>query len=317
MSEGAGDLATNGSLSARVAAFRSVENRIVERTLPGAREHRVPWSGGFVRTVVAGEGPPIVFLHGITGTLSNFASLAGALVATRRCVLVDLPGHGLSGPLDLGDSPPRPLLVEAIHDVIAQTVGESPPVVVGNSLGAMSALYLAADRPGILAGIAVLGEPAFAFPGARARFPLGLIGLRWIGPLLLRSPPPPTAVYRRTVRRGFGPRALDAMGPDVLDANRLAVHAGGHAASVAGLMRRMMTPSGRARSGIALEPQDYDEIDVPVWFLWGRDDPFMSYEDGRPWIERLAHSTSDLVDGSHVPWFDAPDLARDRIAALP
>jgi pimeloyl-ACP methyl ester carboxylesterase len=302
--------------AARVAAFRKVERRVFAQTLPATREHRVTWSGGTIRTVVAGEGDPVAFLHGITGTLSNFASLAAGLVANHRCILVDLPGHGLSGPLDLRGSPPRVVLVESVREVVRQTVGHTPTVLVGNSLGGLAALYVAADQPELVAGVAVLGEPAYAFPGARARFPLSLLGIPLVGPLMVWPPPPPLGLYARTVRRAFGRQALEHMGPDALEANRLATRAGGHSSSVAGLMRRLMAPNGRARSDVPLRPSDYQAIDVPIWFLWGTDDPFMTFDAGRPWIESFPHATSDVVTGGHVPWFDAPDLARQRIEML-
>ena len=290
----------------RVAAFREIENRTTARTLPEAQEQRVTWSGGFIRAIVAGHGPPIVFLHGITGTLSNFASLASTLAADHRCVLLDLPGHGLSGPMDLDGSRPRSLLVEAIQEVIRQTAGDTSTVLVGNSLGGMTALYVAADRPELVAGVAVLGEPAFAFPGARARFLLNLLGTRVVGPLALNLPPPPLPLYTRAVQRAFGRRALEHLGPDALDANRLATAAGRHASSVAGLMHNLMTPTGLARSDIPLRPHDYDAINMPVWFLWGTNDPFMSFDAAKPWIERIPHATFDVVAAAHLPWLDAP-----------
>lgn len=203
-----------------------------------------------------------------------------------------------------------------IREVIRQTAGDTSAVLVGNSLGGMAALYFAADRPDLVAGVAVLGEPAFAFPGARAKFPLNLLGLPLVGPLIMRLPPPPPSLYVRTVRKAFGRRAIERMGNDALDANRLATRAGSHASSVAGLMSRLMTPNGAARDDVSLRPRDYDAIDMPVWLLWGNNDPFMSFDDATQWIERLPRAAADLVDAVHVPWFDASGLARKRIDEL-
>jgi len=300
----------------RVETFRAVEERVVDRLLPRSTEHHVRWSGGSLRVVEAGSGHPVVFLHGITGTLTNFAGLAACLAADHRCVLVDLPGHGLSGPLDLGRRAPREVLVAAVASVVEKLADGSPVVLVGNSLGGMAALYLAADRPHLVSSVAVLGEPAYAFPGARARFPLNLIGRRRLGPRILGGSPPPLRLYARMVRRAYGRQALEAIGRDELDLDRMSVWAGRNASSVASLMRALMGPRGLAREDVALRDADYEQIEVPVWFLWGTDDPFLSPAGGRPWVNRVSGATIDVVRGGHVPWFDSPDLACQRIASL-
>lgn len=300
----------------REKRFREVERRVIDRHLPGAREHSIPWSGSSIRAIEAGSGPPVVFLHGITGTLTNFASLAADVTTTHRCLLLDLPGHGLSGPLNLHDRSPRAALVNAVGTVVDELSPEVPVTLVGNSLGAMTALYLAADRPQVVTSIAVLGEPAYAFPGARAKFPLNIIGLPVLGPLMLAAPPPPLPLYRRTIRRGFGDHALANIDPDVLDANRLSVWTAGGARSVASLMRALMGRRGQAAADVPLTDEDLERIRVPIWFLWGDQDPFMSPEAGAGFINRFDHATLDVVRGGHVPWFDAPDIARTRLRTL-
>jgi pimeloyl-ACP methyl ester carboxylesterase len=300
----------------RAEQFRATEGGIIDRYLPGAREHCITWSGSSIRVVDAGSGPPVVFLHGITGTLTNFASLAADLTTTNRCLLLDLPGHGLSGRLDLAGRSPRGALVDAIGTVLDELSPGVPVVLVGNSLGGMTALYLAADRPRAVASIAVLGEPAYAFPGARARLPLSIIGLPVLGRLTLAVPPPPLPLYRRTIRRGFGDRALARIDPDVLDANRLSVWAAGGARSVAGLMRALMGRRGEAAAGVPLTDEDFGRIQVPIWFLWGDQDPFMSPEAGRVFVERFEHAALDIVPGAHVPWFDHAGLANTRLRSL-
>ena len=300
----------------RIATFRAVEERVVERLLPRSTEQHIRWPGGLLRVVQSGSGHPVLFLHGITGTLTNFAALAGCLAADHRCLLVDLPGHGLSGPLDLGGRTPRDVLVAAVAAVVDELAEGSPVVVVGNSLGGMAALYLASDRPHLVSSVAVLGEPAYAFPGARARFPLNLIGRRRLGPRILGGPPPPLRLYAQMVRRAYGRHALEAIGRDELDLDRMSVWAGHNASSVASLMLALMGPHGLAREDVPLSRSDYEQIEVPVWFLWGTDDPFLSPADGRRWVNRLSGATIDVVPGRHVPWFDAPDLACRRIASL-
>lgn len=300
----------------REKAFRSIEDRVVEHFLPGAVEKVLAWQDSPIRTIEVGAGPPIVFLHGVTGTWSNFASLAASFVERARCILVDLPGHGLSGPLELRGRRPRDVLVDAAATVIEQRTDGRQAVVVGNSLGGMTALWLAADRPDLVAGLAILGEPAYAFAGAKAEPPLDILLRPKLGRLALSFPPPPMPIYRRLIRKGFGRGALAGIDRDVLDLNRRAVAVGHHARSVAGLMSTIGERSGFASPGTPIEPEELRRITPPTWFLWGTDDPFMSPDDGRPFVDEIPHATIDVVVGGHVPWFDAPDLSVERIGAL-
>ncbi|MEU6714601.1 alpha/beta hydrolase [Nonomuraea sp. NPDC046802] len=89
-----------------------------------------------------GEGPPVVLLHGLGGTLDAWREVAPALTGAHRVVSMDLRGHGLSGDgpwgwdTALGD-------IEAVVDHL----GLDAPAIVGHSLGGMLALLWAARHP--------------------------------------------------------------------------------------------------------------------------------------------------------------------------
>ncbi|MGX1097401.1 3-oxoadipate enol-lactonase [Amorphus sp. MBR-141] len=107
---------------------------------------------------VAGDGPDVVFVHGIGGNRSNWSAQLDSLSETRRTIAIDLRGYGdsddASGPLDFFDF---------VSD-IARTMdflGAKTAHMVGLSMGALvvqafyarfpqrvSSLTLAACRPG-------------------------------------------------------------------------------------------------------------------------------------------------------------------------
>jgi pimeloyl-ACP methyl ester carboxylesterase len=95
---------------------------------------------------VVGEGPPILFVHGATGTgVFEWGDLAGRLATGHRCVMPDLRGHGASDFRRSGYS------ARAICDDLLQLVDHldlEHPHVVGFSYGAEVALMLEAERPG-------------------------------------------------------------------------------------------------------------------------------------------------------------------------
>jgi len=90
----------------------------------------------------AGNGPPLVLLHGFAMHGGLFAPLLPALTPRYRVHVVDLPGHGWSAPIDGADVA---TLADALDDVLA-AIG-TPLTVLGWSLGGQIALQWARVRP--------------------------------------------------------------------------------------------------------------------------------------------------------------------------
>ena len=88
--------------------------------------------------------PVLLFLHGFMGSGQDWMETAEAL-PDYRCILVDLPGHGLSGecPAELFPMPKAALALLAVLDDAG--VGQCIPV--GYSMGGRLALYLVVTRP--------------------------------------------------------------------------------------------------------------------------------------------------------------------------
>ena len=68
--------------------------------LPGFRPHFAEIDGVRTRYFLGGEGPPLTIVHGLGGAAVNFTKLAPILARRRRVLIPDLPGHGLSEPLE-------------------------------------------------------------------------------------------------------------------------------------------------------------------------------------------------------------------------
>ena len=90
---------------------------------------------------VAGDGPPLVLLHGFAMHGALFAPIVPAFARSHRVHVADLPGHGHSAPIASFD---LPALVDAVDAAIAP--GE-PVRVVAWSLGGLVALEWARRMP--------------------------------------------------------------------------------------------------------------------------------------------------------------------------
>ncbi len=88
-----------------------------------------------------GDGPAIVFIHGMTFSKQTWEPIVDRLRDRFRCLVVDLPGHG--GSTGSGADPEA--VVARIHATVVETAVVRP-VVVGHSAGALHATGYAATH---------------------------------------------------------------------------------------------------------------------------------------------------------------------------
>lgn len=93
-----------------------------------------------------GAGRPIVILHGLFGSGDNWGTVARQLAETFDVTVVDQRDHGRSPHTDRVT---YPLMAEDVHDLIA-ALGLQDIVLVGHSMGAKTAMYLAQRWPGVV-----------------------------------------------------------------------------------------------------------------------------------------------------------------------
>jgi pimeloyl-ACP methyl ester carboxylesterase len=92
---------------------------------------------------VAGTGPPIVFLHGLTSNRRRWTPVTERLVDSFTCIRIDARGHGESSKADDYGV----LTMAADAGAVVSELGIDPPAVVGNSLGGTTAAIFALTQP--------------------------------------------------------------------------------------------------------------------------------------------------------------------------
>lgn len=104
-------------------------------------------------TSLGDHGPGVLFLHGLFGQGKNWTSLAKALSAQARVLLVDLPNHGRSGwTADFS----YPQMAAQIAELVSEQAGGQPYAVVGHSMGGKVAMALALSRPELVERLCVV-----------------------------------------------------------------------------------------------------------------------------------------------------------------
>lgn len=230
---------------------------------------------GHVTYFQSGDGPPLIFVHGIADQAGSWYRLAGDYTGDFTVTVPDLPAHGES-PFR-GDG----ILDDRAHEVIAELFDEwtadEPAWIVANSLGGWVVLEYALEHPKRVRGV-IAASPA---------------GLEHdIDPALLM--PSTREEARTTIRSIFGERAPWVPG-FVLD--------------------RVVERSDESVIADVwdhLDDVEYlddriGELDVPVVLVWGTEDRIFPVDYARRFDESLPRSQLRLLDGcGHAPQIACP-----------
>lgn len=266
-------------------------------TDPGRLEFdSVETSEGRLSTVSAGEGEPVICLHGLGGTKSSFMTTIAALSENRRVIAVDFPGFGDSTkPLDVPyDAPYFARVATALMDAL----GLDSAHLIGNSMGGRVAIETGLLFPERVESLVLL-TPALAWLRDRR--------WRW----LLTSYLPRLGLLQPA------PRALTE--PLI----RLIVPGGNDGWAAAGVdefLRAFLKPRGRVAFYSALRNIYLDEphgeaglwtrlegLEPPALFVWGHQDQLVPI-GFRKHVERVLDSAQHLeLDCGHVPQLEMPD----------
>lgn len=112
----------------------------------------------YLRT--GGDKPPVVLLHGLMLSGSCWTPLARALKEDYDVIMPDARGHGYSSAPDHGYCYDN--LATDVVSLIA-SLGLAAPVLIGHSMGGMTAAVVASRNPKQLRGL-ILADPTFLTP---------------------------------------------------------------------------------------------------------------------------------------------------------
>ncbi len=110
------------------------------------REHQrwVSVAGQPVNTIDLGEGPPLVFVHGLSGSWPNWLEQLPVFAADHRVIAMDLPGFGHS------PMPHERITISGyarLLDDLFDELGLDAAALVGNSMGGFISAELAIAFP--------------------------------------------------------------------------------------------------------------------------------------------------------------------------
>ena len=244
---------------------------------------------------VAGVGPLVVLVPGMGDLRATYRFLAPALVAAGyRVATTDLRGHGDSDAAfaSYGD-------VETAGDVVAliEALG-GPAVIVGNSMGAGAAAYVAADRPELVSALVLVGP--FVRDGSISAFTRIMMRVAMATP------------WAALTWKAYAPKFYAGHRPDDFDAYLAGV--------VASIKRPGYTKAFSLTTRTSHAPVEarLTEVSTPTLVLMGDQDP--DFPDPRAeadWIASTLRGTVVMVpESGHYPQSQQPELVAAAIVSF-
>lgn len=258
--------------------------------------HRVQLPGGEVNYAEIGEGEPIVFVHGISGSWQNWLENLPYFGRSHRAIALDLPGFGASPmpnwPIDMY------AYGQLLHD-FCEKLGLGKEVsLVGNSMGGLVAAEAVLSEPSRYNRLVLVSAAGFIntwLPrqrgaatsrawdsfggrvGALARFTVTHPLARWLN-------------FRFVIRH-----------PNWLRKELLweQVNSGVPCPGFAEALAAVIEYDARDR---------LEEIQIPVMIVWGTDDWVIPSAAAFSYNRRIPHSRLEVFeDTGHVPQMERPE----------
>jgi pimeloyl-ACP methyl ester carboxylesterase len=251
-----------------------------------------------------GEGPPVVFVHGVGVNGDLWRNVAPALADGHRCIAPDLPLGAHSHPLRPDADLSLPGLGRIVADFV-EALGLDDVAVVANDTGGAVAQWLVGHHAERIGRLVLTSCDAFdKFPPAPQRY-LELAGrlppLMWLVAWTVRF---------RFVQRlptAYGWASSEPIAPEIMRSYTDPIRTiPGVRRDLARLLRavekRYMFEAAEALPG----------FDKPALVLWGEDDRLFPLEHGRVLAALLPQGRFETVPGSRT---FVPEDQPERLAA--
>jgi pimeloyl-ACP methyl ester carboxylesterase len=238
--------------------------------------------GTRIRTLRAGDGPPLLYLHG-SGDPGRWLSVQGELAASHDVIRPDHPGYGWS------DEDHR---IDTVHELaffyldLLDELGIDKVSVLGSSLGGWIAADLATIEPHRVAHLVLVGAAGLrvADSGQPDEFVLE----------------PPAAIERTYA--GAEHRRLATEGMAALETDPPTMER---------YLRNRITTAHLAWNPYFHDPKLVHRLHrvlAPTLVVWGSEDGLVPPAHGHRWTELLPGSRLEVVEGSgHLPHVEQPE----------
>jgi pimeloyl-ACP methyl ester carboxylesterase len=274
-------------------------------------QHRIEIDGREANYVEIGEGPPLVFVHGLGASWQSWLENIPEFARDHRVVAMDLPGFGYS------EMPEGDISIEYYASWtfrLLDALGIDSAAVVGNSMGGFSAADMAIRSPERVQSLAVVSAAVFWQSYRRAQPLVGLARLSdaYVARTLARST---DAVATRPRLRSWALATAGFRYPHLIS-KELAHELVRSARRTDGFL-----PALQALANYPLE-EELPKISSPTLIVWGAHDTLVPVKDAARMRELIPGSRSEVFERTgHVAMLERPErfnkLLREFLAEEP
>jgi pimeloyl-ACP methyl ester carboxylesterase len=262
--------------------------------------------GRRVHAIEAGDGQPLVLLHGSGPTALQFLPLLERLTDVRA-IAVDRPGFGLSDPAERQPEAYRDAAVDSLTEIL-DGLELAETALLGNSTGGMWALWFALAHPERVSRLVLLGAQPL-LPGTRVPPPMLAVATPTVGPPPQMPPPSRESVVQSM--GVFGEAETIVNYPDQIEAMVAAGSDQLTARTRLAELRALISPTGW-QPALAVRPEELQALSVPTLLIWGEHDPLGGADVARMTAASIPHAQLELLSAGHGPWLGHPD----RVATI-
>jgi len=252
--------------------------------------------GRRVHYVQAGQGEPVVLIHGWNGSTFSMRYAIPELAQRYRVIAIDLLGYGFSERPQDGDYSVAGLgtLVARVMDAL----GIERAAVLGHSMGGAIAMRFAIHHPERVERL-VLVDSATVSEMFRARN----LGVAWrpvaplFAPLFLNR-----SVIQRALRSAVHDRAV--LTPEMVDGHLRPLRVKGH-------LRAQLKQLIDRRRDVPFDPA---QIRAPTLILWGEHDRVIKLSTGEQLARTIPHARLVVIrSAGHMPMEEQPELCNREL----
>lgn len=263
----------------------------VRREVPAARFVEV--AGQQVHVEQAGEGEPVLLVHGFGASTYSWRKVIPGIAEHRRAIALDLSGFGYTerprDPARYGRDGQVALIVGTLDALGIERVH-----LVGHSYGGALSLALAVRHPERVRSLLLVDSAAPTYPNDRRS---GLARLRWLNNLFLRS----VALREKGVRKALERSVYDdsLVTPEMVQTYLDRLRIEGVSSAYYGLTAPVRNPG---------EAVDLARITAPTLVIWGAEDRLIPLADGRQATARIPGARFEVFEQTgHMPMEERPE----------
>lgn len=249
-----------------------------------------------VRYSRAGNGSPLVLVHGLLGYSFSWRYAIPIFAQNRAVYALDMPGSGFSDALPALDA----RLSAAAHRLsrFLDTLGIRHCDLIGSSYGGATALRLATSEPHRIKTL-VLVSPAnpWSMIGRKRLAVLGIPGVRLIFPHISRRL---RFMHGYFVRRMYGDPAR--VSADTLHGYSLPLVRPGVLEHAVRIARSWQVDMRELKANIR------NAADIPTLVIWGSKDRLVDLESAQAICQNFRNARTVIIEGAgHLPYEEVPE----------